>query len=128
ATDAISPGFTSATSWPSTFGLNMPTDAVSFSSSTVTVRPGGRAAVTVSIAPDPTLSTGSMYDGFITLSPQDGSTDITVPYAGMTGDYQSLQVLTPTANKLPVLAQLNAAGTTFSLIRTASQTFTLQGN
>ena len=48
-----------------------------------------------------------------------------MPYAGFTGDYQSIQVMTPTTAQLPALAKL--VGT--SLIRqTAGASYTLQGN
>ena len=40
------------------------------------------------------------------LTPQGGGETLRVPYAGFKGDYQITQVLTPTANGFPWLAQL----------------------
>ena len=47
----------------------------------------------------------SLYGGYIVLTPQGGGPLYRVPYAGFKGDYQSIQVLTPTANGFPWLAQ-----------------------
>ena len=49
-----------------------------------------------------------------------------MPYAGLSGDYQSIQVLTPTANGFPWLAKLNESGTTF-FNQPNGGTFTMAG-
>jgi hypothetical protein len=51
------------------------------------------------------LADRGLYGGYIVLTPQDGSPLYRVPYAGFKGDYQSIQVLTPTANGFPWLAK-----------------------
>ena len=63
-----------------------------------------------------------LYGGYVTLTPQTAGATYRVPYAGFKGDYQSTQVLTPTANGFPWLAQL-AGG--FFTNRPAGATFTL---
>jgi hypothetical protein len=108
ASNAISPStadVSPASAWPNAFGLELRNNVVTFSSPTVTVAAGGQATVNVAITPDPAAPTGEMYDGYLTLTPGGGGTDLTVPYAGFKGDYQSLQVLTPTANGFPWLAK-----------------------
>lgn len=76
-----------------------------FSSASVTVPAGGRATVDVTISPATAPDKG-MYGGYVVLTPQSGGETLRVPYAGFIGDYQSIQVLTPTANGFPWLAQL----------------------
>ncbi len=48
-----------------------------------------------------------------------------MPYAGFIGDYQSIQVLTPTANGFPWLAQL--VGASYSN-RPAGETYSMVGD
>jgi hypothetical protein len=69
------------------------------------------------------LDDRSLYGGYIVLTPQDGSPLYRVPYAGFKGDYQSIQVLTPTGNGFPWLAKLigssffkQAAGASYTLV------------
>ncbi|MFL6195435.1 MAG: S8 family serine peptidase [Thermoanaerobaculia bacterium] len=99
--------------------------AVTFSTPAVTVPAGGTATVDVSVAPDANLPDRSQYGGYIVVTPQGGGTALRVPYAGFKGDYQSIQVLVPTANNFPVLAKLTAAG---YVPQAGSPTYTLQGN
>ena len=56
------------------------------------------------------------------LTPQGGGQTYRVPYAGFRGDYQSIQVLTPTGNGFPWLARIvgpnfvrQSAGATFTM-------------
>ncbi len=49
-----------------------------------------------------------------------------VPFSGFKGDYQSTQVLTPTANGFPWLAQL--VGSTYFNRNATGATYTLVGN
>ncbi|CAD5369226.1 Peptidase S8 [Rubrivivax sp. A210] len=83
---------------------------VAFSAASVTV-PAGEddAEVSVTITPpDGTqLEDKGIYGGYIVLTPRDGGAPLRVPYAGFKGDYQSIQVLAPTANGFPWLAQLS---------------------
>lgn len=85
----------------------------------------GSASFWVSIDANPGLPDRSLYGGYIVLTPTDGSATYRVPFAGFKGDYQSTQVLTPTANGFPWLAQL--VGTSF-FNRPAGQTYTMVGN
>lgn len=83
---------------------------VAFSSPTVTVPAGGTASVDVTITANATLFDRSQYGGYIVLTPQGGGAVYRVPYAGFKGDYQSIQVLVPTAYGFPWLAKADAAG------------------
>jgi minor extracellular serine protease Vpr len=127
ASNAVSPStaVNPASAWPNTFGLDVPSNIVTFSSPNVTVPAGGQATVNVSITADPAAPTGEMYDGFVFLMPTAGGSEITVPYAGLKGDYQSLQVLTPTANGFPWLAKLVGANL---FKQGAGASYTLQGS
>ncbi|MFZ5825663.1 MAG: S8 family serine peptidase [Bacillota bacterium] len=95
---------------------------VSFSESTVTVPPGGSATVDVTITANPRLPDRSMYGGYVVITGDDGQT-LRIPYSGFKGDYQAIQVLTPTAYGFPWLAQLSngsywkqEAGATFTMV------------
>lgn len=97
---------------------------VTFSAPSVTVPAGGAATVDVSISPNAALPDRSQYGGWVVLTPQGGGTTLRVPYAGFKGDYQSIQVLVPTASGFPLLAK--QSGTSF-IPQPAGATFTLQG-
>jgi subtilisin family serine protease len=84
---------------------------VAFSAPSVTV-PGNKGTATVDVTI--TAATGpdqAQYGGYVVLTPQGGGRALRVPYGGFVGDYQSLPVLTPTANGFPWLAQI--VGTSF---------------
>lgn len=98
---------------------------VTFGAPSVTVPANGTAAVTATIAPDPTLPDRSQFGGWLVLTPQGGGTTLRVPYAGLKGDYQSIQVLVPTASNYPWLAKLT--GPNF-VNQPAGATYTLQGD
>ncbi len=83
--------------------------AVAFSAPSVTVPAGGSATVGVTITKP--LAQGHQYGGFIRLAGDNGTT-LRVPYAGFSGDYQAIQVLTPTPFSFPWLAKRN--GSSFS--------------
>lgn len=85
---------------------------VTFSAPSVTVPAGGTATVDVSFTPNATLADRSQYGGWVVFTPQGGGQTVRVPFAGFKGDYQSIQVLVPTANNFPWLAKLS--GTTFT--------------
>jgi len=92
--------------------------------SSITVPAGGTAAFDVTIAANAGLTDRSQYGGYITLTPQGGGAISRVPYAGLKGDYQSIQVLTPTANGFPWLAKLT--GPSF-LNQASGATYTMAG-
>src|SRR5262249_42450364 len=68
---------------------------------------------------------GRIFGGYLTLTPSNGAPTLRVPYAGYNGDYQAIQVLTPTAKGYPWLASL--AGSTF-VNQPSGQTYTLVGS
>ncbi len=92
---------------PNTFTLTYfaPQATVDFSIASVTVPAGGSATVDVTITADPTLPDKSMYGGYVVFTPQGGGQVFRVPYAGFKGDYQSIQVMTPTANGFPLVGR-----------------------
>jgi hypothetical protein len=86
-------------------------DEVDFQRDTVTLSPKGVTKVRVSIAPDPELPDGTIYGGYIVLTPvnNDGPV-LRVPYAGYKGDYQEKVVLESTPYDFPWLARLEGDG------------------
>lgn len=95
---------------------------VSFSAPSVVVPAGGTATVDATISPNPALQADGQYGGYIVLTPQGGGQIYRVPFAGFAGDYQAIQVLTPTVNNFPWLAKLTGpsyfnqpAGATYTL-------------
>ena len=77
----------------------------------ITVPAGGEAIVDVTISPHPLLSDRAQFGGYLVFTPQGGGQTYRVPFAGFKGDYQSIQVLVPTANNFPRMARLNPNGT-----------------
>ena len=63
---------------------------------------GGTATVNVTITPERGPADRSKYGGYVVLTPEGGGQALRVPFAGFKGDYQSVQVLVPTADRLPV--------------------------
>lgn len=87
--------------------------SASFSAPSVTVPAGGTATIDVTITANPSLADRSQYGGYVVLTPQgEGGSVLRVPYAGIKGDYQSIRVLTPTANNFPWLAKLGGGSYT----------------
>lgn len=107
-----------------TIGTFLANAGVAFSSSSVTVPGGGVAVVDVTITA-PAAPNRGQYGGYIALTPQGGGNALSVPYAGFIGDYQTVPVLTPTANGFPWLAQI--AGGFFNN-RPTGATFTMVGD
>jgi minor extracellular serine protease Vpr len=94
---------------------------VTFSSPSVTTPRNGWATFTATINPATGPNLGQ-YGGYIVLTPTDGGRVLRVPFAGFVGDYQSITVLTPTANGFPWLAKLSgdnftnqSGGATYSM-------------
>ncbi|HSI60020.1 MAG TPA: S8 family serine peptidase [Ideonella sp.] len=111
---------------PSTFVpsfFNAPA-GVAFSATSVTVPARGTATVDVTVTA-PGLPDRSIYGGYVVFTAQgEGGETLRVPFAGYQGDYQAIQVLTPTANGFPWLAQL--IGTSY-FNRPTGGTFTMAG-
>jgi minor extracellular serine protease Vpr len=110
---------------------------VAFSATSVTVPAGGSASVsaTITAPPDAALPDNSLYGGYLVFTPDDGSATLRVPFAGFKGDYQSIQVLTPTVNGFPWLARVvgsslvrEAAGAIFNLAAGDLPTFVVHLN
>jgi minor extracellular serine protease Vpr len=102
---ATGPNTQSGASYNITAAFDAPA-TVSFSAPSIVVPAGGSATVDVTIAANAGLPDRSIYGGYVTLSPQGAGADYRVPFAGFKGDYQSTQVLTPTASGFPWLAQV----------------------
>ena len=66
--------------------------AVAFSAPTVTVPAGRTATVDVTVTPAAGPA-GSMYGGYVMLTPEGGGAPYRVPFAGFVGDYQAIQPL-----------------------------------
>jgi minor extracellular serine protease Vpr len=110
---------------PNTFAPEFDTGfaSVAFSSPTVRVGRYNEGTVKVTITASSELPDRSIYGGYIVLTPDNAGQVIRVPYAGFKGDYQAIQVLSPTANNFPWLAKV--IGT--SLVnQTAGASFTMQ--
>lgn len=88
--------------------------SANFSTPTVTVPAGSTVSVDVTITANSGLADKSQYGGYVVLTPAVGSavSVLRVPYAGIKGDYQSIQVLTPTVHNFPWLAKVS--GTSYS--------------
>jgi subtilisin family serine protease len=71
---------------------------VTFSAPSLLVPAGGAAAVDVTFTEPPTLANRGLFNGYIVITSQGGGRAISVPYAGLKGDYQSLRVLNPAAS------------------------------
>ncbi|MDX1677333.1 S8 family serine peptidase [Arsukibacterium sp.] len=106
---------------PSFFAGNA---SVSFSSDMLTVAPGSSATVDATITPA-TLPDYGQYGGYIVFTPDDGGQAYRVPFAGFVGDYQSIQVLAPTGNGFPWLAQLSGG---FFAPCTVNCSYSMQGD
>ena len=125
---------------PDTFnlGFEIGQNSVTFSPSSLTVPAGGSANVTVTIAADPTLPDGGLYDGYLKLTPQGGGQVLRVPWVGFKGDYQAIKVLTDAGCAFPALVQVKAGATVtctgrpniggVQRIGASGGTFTMQGS
>jgi minor extracellular serine protease Vpr len=98
---------------------------VAFENTTVTVKKKSDENIDVTItAPDSSLLPDrGLYGGYLVLTPQGGGQPLRVPFAGFKGDYQSIQVLVPTASGFPWLAKLSGpsflnqpTGASYSLV------------
>lgn len=93
---------------PAFYGASATLDAPE----SVTVAPGETRTVTVTLTA-PALPAGTttlLYSGWVGFQPSgEGAAPLHVPYAGLAGDYQDVEVLTPGTTEgleLPVLGQL----------------------
>lgn len=97
-----------------------------FSAPTVTVPAKGTASVDVTLTAPTTMPDRGIYGGYVVFTNQaEGGQSLRVPYAGLTGDYQSIPVLTSGGNGFPWLAQLS--GGFFNKVE-GNGTFTMAGD
>lgn len=99
---------------PNTFtvsALDAPA-TVAFSATTVTVPAKGKATVDVTVTAPAGLADKGLYGGYVVATSQADGAKLRVPFAGLKGDYQAIQAMTPTANGFPWLAKL--AGGSFT--------------
>ena len=95
---------------------------VELGQSTVTVPAGGSAEVTVTLGED-FGTDGMIYGGWLTLTGADE--ELSVPFAGLSGDYQALTVLDEMGMGLPVLGVSDGAGSVL-LDPDGGHTYTMQ--
>jgi subtilisin family serine protease len=98
--------------------------SVVFSAPSVTVLAGSTATVDATITPAMGPVNG-LYGGYIVFTPQGGGQVYRVPFAGFVGDYQGIQVLTPTGYGFPWLAKFNG-GSFYS--QSGGATYTMVGD
>ena len=98
---------------------------VSFSATSVTVPAKGSATVDVTVTAPAALPDKGIFDGYVVATSQADGKVVRVPYAGLKGDYQSIQVLAPTANGFPWLAKFD--GTNYTN-QSGGATYTMSGN
>jgi hypothetical protein len=111
-------------------------EMVEFSKTEITIKPHRHKSVYVTIYPEepfpPVGFDNVQYGGWLTITPDDGSDVIRVPYAGFIGDYQSIEVLTESGYgpaygaPLPALA-FTPDGNAFGWPLPAGVTFTMEG-
>lgn len=97
---------------------------VSFSANPVVIPAGGSASVDVTVTANAGLVDRGVFTGYIDVTPDDGTPDYSVPYAGFKGDYQSIAALTPTPFGFPWLAK--RSGTTITN-QPAGASYTMSG-
>jgi subtilisin family serine protease len=71
----------------------------------VLVRAHGKERLQVTITPNPSLSEGAIYGGYLVFTPDRGDAPLRVTYAGYKGDYQAVEAMTATKNGYPWLAR-----------------------
>src|SRR5262249_53990625 len=99
--------------------------SATFTPASVTVPAGGSASVVATFTADPGLAEGSLFGGYVGVTPEGGGEAQHGPYTGIAGNYQGLPAPTPTPNGFPWLAKL--VGTSF-VNQPAGASFTLVGN
>ena len=99
--------YVNALSTSGTFSVGFWTSdaTVSFSSGTVAVPAQTKVDVDVTVTP-PSEPANGVYGGYVTLTPQGGGQSYSVPFAGFSGDYQSIVALNPTAFGFPLIGRL----------------------
>jgi subtilisin family serine protease len=111
-------------------GFFLSGESVEFSAGTVTVPAGGHATVTVTVRPELPAPADEFdlvqYGGWITVTPDDDSDILRVPYSGFIGDYQQLEVLTPSAFGVFPALGVTSDGNNFGLAA-EGHVYTMEG-
>ena len=97
---------------------------VDFSAASVVVPAKGSATVDVTVTAPAGLADKGLFGGYVVATSQADGKALRVPYAGFKGDYQSIQVLAPTANGFPWLAKFD--GTNYTN-QSGGATYTMAG-
>ncbi len=92
--------------WQNRVSFSADASSVTFSDTTVTVAAGDTATMTVTILPDDEAVEGTQYSGFIRLTSEEGAEVLSVPFAGMAGDYGALPIFPDLGSGLPALVVL----------------------
>ena len=98
---------------------------VAFSAASVVVPAKGSATVDVTVTAPEGLADKSIYGGYVVATSQADGQAVRVPFAGLKGDYQAIQVLAPTANGFPWLAKFDGASYTN---QPGGASYTMAGN
>lgn len=80
--------------------------SVAFSATSVTVPPGGSESFTVTISPDDEALEGTQYSGFVHLTANAGAEKVSIPFAGMAGDYGALTLFPSLDEGLPAVVEV----------------------
>ncbi|HEX2223639.1 MAG TPA: S8 family serine peptidase [Thermoanaerobaculia bacterium] len=89
------------------FGTSSSRARVSFSAPSVTVPAGGSALVEATVRPPLFVTDGTLFGGYLVLTPSQGGPALRVPYLGFKGDYQQIQALDPAPYGYPWLLKLD---------------------
>lgn len=102
---------------------------VAFSSASVAVPAGGSASVDVTVTANAGLANNGYFGGYVVATPAGGGEALRVPYAGTKGDYQALQVMTPTTSTIGPFPALGATANGSTFIRRAADatSYTMEG-
>jgi minor extracellular serine protease Vpr len=90
----------------------------------VVVPANSTVALEVTVQPVSGLPQGSLFGGYVALTPREGGLPLHIVYSGFKGDYQSITALVPTPNQFPWLTQFNGVG---YVRRPDGATYTMSG-
>ena len=93
--------------WQNAPDLTIEEAEVTFSSPEVTVPAGGTATVDVTVAAPSDAREGTQYSGFVQLTSDEGGATLSVPFAGMAGDYGNLNLFPSLGLGLPAVVEVD---------------------
>jgi subtilisin family serine protease len=85
---------------------------VAFSAGSIVVPAKGSASVDVTVTAPTGLADRRIFGGYVVATAQGDGKALRVPFAGYKGDYQAIQVMSPTSNGFPWLAKLEGGSYT----------------